>query len=442
MTASSFDLTDVLCKFLLLVDLNLSVQVAKEFGVPVPFQRYWLWARRKNHTYRLDQPLTHLERAQPVGQLGSVSRKAHNAAELNLFLEVELGLDLRPVAPPEKTEDDILLFFKLYDPEEEEELRYVGRLFVKSSGKPSEILTRLNEMAGYDPDEEIALYEEIKFEPNVMCEPIDKNVTFRISQLGDGDIVCFQKVSVDDIDYPDVPSFLKYVARDEDLFWQIGANIYFDLVDHDRVRSFRVSRRTPFYLFKVQVAKEFGVPVPFQRYWLWARRKNHTYRLDQPLTHLERAQPVGQLGSVSRKAHNAAELNLFLEVELGLDLRPVAPPEKTEDDILLFFKLYDPEEEEELRYVGRLFVKSSGKPSEILTRLNEMAGYDPDEEIALYEEIKFEPNVMCEPIDKNVTFRISQLGDGDIVCFQKVSVDDIDYPDVPSFLKYVLSVGF
>lgn len=36
---------------------------------------------------------------------------------------------------------------------------YVGRLFVKSTGKPSEILTRLNEMAGYDPDEEIGLYE-------------------------------------------------------------------------------------------------------------------------------------------------------------------------------------------------------------------------------------------------------------------------------------------
>ena len=36
---------------------------------------------------------------------------------------------------------------------------YVGRLFVKSTGKPLEILTKLNEMAGYTPDEEIELYE-------------------------------------------------------------------------------------------------------------------------------------------------------------------------------------------------------------------------------------------------------------------------------------------
>lgn len=37
--------------------------------------------------------------------------------------------------------------------------RYVGRLFVKNGGKPSEILTKLNEMAGFPPNEEIELYE-------------------------------------------------------------------------------------------------------------------------------------------------------------------------------------------------------------------------------------------------------------------------------------------
>lgn len=36
---------------------------------------------------------------------------------------------------------------------------FVGRLFVKALGKPSEILTKLNEMAGFSPNEEIELYE-------------------------------------------------------------------------------------------------------------------------------------------------------------------------------------------------------------------------------------------------------------------------------------------
>lgn len=38
-------------------------------------------------------------------------------------------------------------------------LRYVGRLYVKSTGKPVDILKKLNELAGFDPDEEIELYE-------------------------------------------------------------------------------------------------------------------------------------------------------------------------------------------------------------------------------------------------------------------------------------------
>ncbi|KAL6327368.1 hypothetical protein AAG906_018970 [Vitis piasezkii] len=229
------------------------------------------------------------------------------------------------------------------------------------------------------------------------------------------------------------------VARNEDLIEQIGRDIYFDLVDHDKVRSFRIQKQTPFNLFKEEVAKEFGIPVQFQRFWLWAKRQNHTYRPNRPLTPQEEAQSVGQLREVSNKA-NHAELKLFLEVELGQDLRPVPPPEKTKEEILLFFKLYDPLKEE-LRYVGRLFVKGSGKPIEILSKLNELAGFSPNEEIELFEEIKFEPNVMCEHIDKRLTFRASQLEDGDIICYQRLlqidSSQQCRYPDVPSFLEYV-----
>ncbi|KAL6989163.1 CSN-associated deubiquitinating enzyme Ubp12, partial [Sarracenia purpurea var. burkii] len=228
------------------------------------------------------------------------------------------------------------------------------------------------------------------------------------------------------------------VARDEDLLEQIGRDIYFDLVDHDKVRSFRIQKQMPFNLFKEDVAKEFGIPVHFQRFWLWAKRQNHTYRPNRPLTTQEEAQSVGQLREVSNKASNA-ELKLFLEVEHGQDLRPIPSPVKSKEDILLFFKLYDPLKEE-LRYVGRLFVKANGKPVEILTKLNELAGFAPDEDIELFEEIKFEPNVMCEHIDKKITFRACQLEDGDIICFQKspqVEASECRFPDVPSFLEYV-----
>ncbi|GLJ15872.1 hypothetical protein SUGI_0262060 [Cryptomeria japonica] len=228
------------------------------------------------------------------------------------------------------------------------------------------------------------------------------------------------------------------VARDIDLTNQIGKDIYFDLVDHDKVRTFRIQKQIAFTSFKEDVAIEFGIPVQFLRFWLWAKRQNHTYRLNRPLTQLEESQSVGYLRESFNKAP-VAELKLFMEVEYGPDFRVLQPPEKTKEDILVFFKLYDPEKEE-LRYVGRLFVKAGGKPTEIMPQLNAMAGFPPNEEIELFEEIKFEPNVMCEIIEKRISFRASQLEDGDIICYQKALTGDEDiyrYPDVPSYFDYV-----
>ncbi|KAG6480913.1 hypothetical protein ZIOFF_057501 [Zingiber officinale] len=265
-------------------------------------------------------------------------------------------------------------------------------------------------------------------------------------------------------DEKDIAEHLR-VARNEDLTEQIGREIFFDLVDHDKVRSFRIQKQLPFNHFKEEVAIEFGIPVQFQRFWLWAKRQNHTYRPNRPLLPQEEAQSVniapmdlllsilvfwigmgfvglshvGELREVSNKAHNA-ELKLFLEVELGPDLHPLPPPLKTKEDILLFFKLYDPEKKD-LRFVGRLFVKALGKPIDILSKLIEMAEFSANEEIELYEEIKFESNVMCERIDKKISFKSSQLEDGDIICYQRALTsanrDEFQYPDVPSFLEYV-----
>ncbi|KAI7746098.1 hypothetical protein M8C21_024663 [Ambrosia artemisiifolia] len=190
-----------------------------------------------------------------------------------------------------------------------------------------------------------------------------------------------------------------------------------------------------FNCFKEEVAKAFGIPVQFQRFWLWAKRQNQTYRPNRPLTPDEETLTVGQLRDTFNKIQNA-ELRLFLETEFGPDLNPLPLPEKTKDEILLFFKLYDPEKLE-----LRSFVKSSGKVIEIIPKLKEIAGFSSDEEIKLYEEIKFEPTIMCEPLDKGASFRSCQIEDGDIICFQKLQqtnhVEKYQYPDVPSFFNYV-----
>ncbi|KAL6845478.1 hypothetical protein ACP4OV_024973 [Aristida adscensionis] len=230
------------------------------------------------------------------------------------------------------------------------------------------------------------------------------------------------------------------VVRDCNLAEQLGRHVYFDLVDFDKVNSFRAPKSMSVNEVKEELSKEYGIPVQSQRFWLWAKRQNGTYRPSRPLMLHEEATPIGLLKDATINKYPNSEVRLFLEFHFDQENHPIAPPVKTKEDILLFLKFYDPFKEE-LRYAGRLFVKASEKPSDIVQRLNEIAGFLPDEDIELYEEIKFEPCVMCVPIDPEASFRSSQLEDGDIICYQKRCLpNDMDqhrYPNVCSFLEYI-----
>ncbi|KAF7023797.1 hypothetical protein CFC21_036235 [Triticum aestivum] len=223
------------------------------------------------------------------------------------------------------------------------------------------------------------------------------------------------------------------VARDHDLAAQIGRDMFFDLVDYEKIHPIRVLKDMPFNQVKEEFSKEFGIPVHSQRFWWWSKRQNNTYRPTRPLTQQEESYTVGQLKDAAIRM-NSSELRLYLEVVQENHLTLAS---RTKDDILLFFKLYDPEKEE-LRYVGNLLLKASSKPSDIVPKLNEIAGFQHDEDIELYEEIKFEPNIMCEPVDCDVSFSLNQIADGDILCYQKrCSLDQHRHPNVSSFFEYV-----
>ncbi|KAM3293693.1 hypothetical protein ACQJBY_036934 [Aegilops geniculata] len=216
------------------------------------------------------------------------------------------------------------------------------------------------------------------------------------------------------------------VARDEDLRSQIGSGgFYFDLVDFDRVRAFQVPVDTTVILFMEELAKELGTPVKFQRLWLCQRRQNGTRRPGRPLNSKEKKLSIGRVFS--------ADVKLFLEV-----LNPCSPRNLNREYLLVFLKFYDTEQTQ-LRYIGTLFVSCSSRPLDILPILRSLAGFCADEEIELYEEIKFEPNVMCEALDIHHTFTVNQIENGDIICFQKrpKSCNQHLYPSVKLFLEHV-----
>lgn len=64
-------------------------------------------------------------------------------------------------------------------------------MYVRLTSRPTEIVGRINKLAGFPESEPIKLFEEIKFDPTVMCEPIDKKLTFKGSQVSqESRLVC------------------------------------------------------------------------------------------------------------------------------------------------------------------------------------------------------------------------------------------------------------
>ena len=257
------------------------------------------------------------------------------------------------------------------------------------------------------------------------------------------------------------------VAMESDLREHTKTNV-FDLVNHDQVKNFRVKKEMRFSDFKALVEEELQVPVAAQRYWLWAKRQNQTFRPSNPLTDEEELKPVGEISGKNDSRNGArnyqsTELRLFLEVMTPADgardsaaiggsgfMAPIGNsavqdngafmpspnpiPEKT---ILLFFKLYSPLKKS-IEYVGHLFVPANGVMASITPHLLRMGNFHRGTELLIFEEIKFEP-VMCEVVDVHSTFAKLQLENGDIICFQEAcheNVIGVEYPTVPSFMQY------
>ncbi|KAK7268631.1 hypothetical protein RIF29_21333 [Crotalaria pallida] len=130
---------------------------------------------------------------------------------------------------------------------------------------------------------------------------------------------------------------------------------------------------------------------------------------------------------------------LFLEWETGQDFRPIPLFDRTKDDLMLFFFYYHPSLGN-FRYVGRLYVKASSKPMDIMPRLNEMAGFAVDEELE-YFDLGYQCPRYCKRVEKNSTFHVCQFLDGNIIYFEKALKDgsnkEFQYPDILSYRGYL-----
>jgi hypothetical protein len=135
--------------------------------------------------------------------------------------------------------------------------------------------------------------------------------------------------------------------------------------------------------------------------------------------------------------HALMDLRLYLETPWPDPAGPLHKPGRNE--MLLFFKHYDPEAEA-LRYVGHLFAPKAARMRDLFPNLRRMAGLPADAPLQCYEEIKWEPSVMVEAISGGaLLFTNAQLETGDIIAFQVEGGAGASarFPTVKDFLSYV-----
>jgi len=234
------------------------------------------------------------------------------------------------------------------------------------------------------------------------------------------------------------------VACDTDFKSQIGNMHYFDLVNFDQVMSYRIHKRTKFDEFRKKVAEDFGVTPSQQRFWIWKRRHNSTVRPDTPLPPDLCIDTILDLREFKDHPYSTApEKNALMTVKLYLEM-PEAPGRPLNDiptdSLLLFFKLYNPFKRE-LSYINHMCVHKREPFRDIFARIAKIIDLPEGTDIIGCEEIKFEPSVLCEEIEDDMTPEKDELMCGDIICLQRRLTDAearaLKHPTVKSFLEYI-----
>jgi len=180
------------------------------------------------------------------------------------------------------------------------------------------------------------------------------------------------------------------------------------------------------------------------RFWNVVRRQNRTKRPELPINEnddMTIEEMLKEHKPLPREKDNYTRYLIYVDYTIFAK----QPQLKITNDVncMVFLKYYDPITRN-MEFVGNYIIDRKDKKfSEMVPDFNEMKGFPKDTQLLLYEEIK--PDMIEEiPLKNNST--TAEIGNGDIICFQKAlteeqeeqlrsSKDAIVY--IPEFFKSV-----
>lgn len=244
-----------------------------------------------------------------------------------------------------------------------------------------------------------------------------------------------------------------------------------DLIDQSAIDLIRIKRDAPFSELKRMLEAKYGIPACCQRFWKFDLRQNGTNRPDNCLIVQDDSRQIdkifklpgltsgtissynfGSFGTTGYEQMDAARI-YFLEnaAENGFDesvvdasgavLPASAIPgiPKGSDNMMLFFKVYDPAQK--IAAMVREMMVSDSETFETLSpRLCALVGWDPSTPLLIFEELK--PD-RVELIPKGKRLLECELQTGDILVFQKAltaeEAGEFEFPTAQLFLQFLSS---
>nr|XP_032519443.1 ubiquitin carboxyl-terminal hydrolase 7-like [Danaus plexippus plexippus] len=206
-----------------------------------------------------------------------------------------------------------------------------------------------------------------------------------------------------------------------------------DLYEPERAhcRVLRVRKQATLAELLAALSDHFRYPRAHLRLWPFSARSNQTCRP----TCLDVANDQNK--TIVDISENMNPWSVFLEMlppDSGLN---ALPPFDKENDVVLFFKFYDPKQKR-IHYCGHHYLPIASKPADLIPILNKRAGFPPDTPLNLYEEIKPDfvekINNYNDPLEKV----LDELMDGDIIVFERAERhDDLELPTCQDYFKYI-----
>ena len=205
-----------------------------------------------------------------------------------------------------------------------------------------------------------------------------------------------------------------------------------DLFDPDKAscKTFKIKKSASVREALETIATQMKYPVEGLRLWPIGPRANETSR---PASALDSETELSR--SISETSESQNPWNVFLEMIEPDSGHTSLNPIDRENDVLLFFKYYDPKHRI-LSYFCHLHRPITSKTRELIPILNKMAGFPPETELILFEEVKLNMVDQITELDQPLNKVLDELMDGDIVVFQRADlVADSELPTVKDYFK-------